>query len=310
MNNRKSRINEILKELNVLKNNCPLSNRYAMEENIAFFQAAKTVFAYIRWLITRAGKIDKKELLELTDLQPDRCDREMHEKLIEVERRKSPGLIRPLVDQIVSLIISTEHRPLVITNLGCGGMEIERQVIRKLISEKHNRHIIFIGIDKSSVTQVIAMENLQDVKPFTNIVQIENLDNEMLQQFYRKESGKFHVILCKNDIFRLDNFFPRKSFDIIFHSLFKHHLNDMEKIRIDAIAQRLAKYMLEYDGYRSKLTLIPQTITGWNHPVFLNAAILSNLRFSTKKEIKTTAGKNSQLHFYKTGTYLLIWPVK
>ena len=104
-----------------------------MEENIAFFQAAKTVFGYIRWLITRAGKINKKELRELTDLHPDKWDREMHTKLIEVERKKFPGLIKPLVDQIVSLIISNEHRPLVLANLGCGGMEIERKVIMKLI---------------------------------------------------------------------------------------------------------------------------------------------------------------------------------
>jgi hypothetical protein len=184
MNNRKDKIDEILKELNSLRDKSVQSSWYAVEENIAFFQAVKTIFGYIRWLTTRAGKINKKD------------------------------------------------------------------------------------------------------------------------------SNKFHVILCKNDIFRLDNFFPRKSFDIIFHSLFKYHLNDMEKIRIDAIAQRLAKYMLEYDGYRSKLTLIPQTITAWNYPVFLNASILSNLTFSTKKELKTAAIKNSQLRFYKTGTYLLKWPVK
>jgi SAM-dependent methyltransferase len=304
--NRKSWINEILKELNVLKNNCPLSNRYALEENIAFFQAAKTIFGYIRWLITRAGKINKKELLELTDLQPDRWDREMHEKLIEVERMKSPGLIRPLVDQIISLIITTKQRPLVLANLGCGGMEIERQVIRRLISVGHNCHIIFIGIDKSPVTQETAIENLQDVRDYADIVQIENLDNEFLQQFYRKESNKFHVILCKNDIFKLDNHFPRKTFDIIYHSLFKHHLNDREKLRMDEIAQRLSKHVLEYDGYRSWLTLIPQTITAWNHPIFLNASILSNFRFLTKKELKTTTSKTSQLCFYKTGTYLLI----
>lgn len=73
-------------------------------------------------------------------------------------------MIRPLVDQIISLIITTEHRSLVLANLGCGGMEeIERQVIRRLISVGHNCHIIFIGIDKSPVTQETALENLQDV---------------------------------------------------------------------------------------------------------------------------------------------------
>jgi hypothetical protein len=177
MNNRKDKINEILKELNSLRDKSV--KQYAVEENITFFQAAKTVSGYIRWLMARAGKIDKKE---------------------------------------------------------------------------HN---------------------------------------------------KLHVILCKNDIFRLDNHFPEKTFDIIYHSLFKHHLNDRETFLMDTIVKRLSKYVLEYDGYRSGLTLIPQTITAWNHPVFLNAAILSNFRFSTKKELKTAASKTSQLCFYKAGTYLL-----
>lgn len=84
-NNRKKIIEEVLNDLESLKND-PSLNQYAIDENIAFFDATKSIFRYIWWLITRAPKIDGEKLLEINDLLP-KWDLAMHRKLIEVEKK-------------------------------------------------------------------------------------------------------------------------------------------------------------------------------------------------------------------------------
>lgn len=55
--NRKEIIDEVLKDLELLKNK-PDFNQYAINENIVFFEATKSIFEYIWWLITRVPKVD------------------------------------------------------------------------------------------------------------------------------------------------------------------------------------------------------------------------------------------------------------
>ena len=50
-----------------------------------------------------------------------------------------------------------------IVNLGAGGMEVDRQVISHLLEKKYDKSIIFIGVDKSPVTNKIAKENLNSL---------------------------------------------------------------------------------------------------------------------------------------------------
>ena len=295
-------INEIIEDLMRLKDQDDF-RLYAIEQNIKFFEAIKSISHYIRWLLVVAPHIDGTRLLELQDFPFPRWDREMHARLIEMERRNRPGLIKPLVDRIIKFIID-EQRTLTLVNFGCGGMEIERQVLRELLQRKYTTPILFIGVDKSSVVSDIAKNNLKEMDTAMRIYEVEKLTSDFLKKI-KSEIVKHTIILCKNDILSFTQFFPSEEFDLIFHSLFMHHLSFEEKKNIMSAARISAKNIFEYDGYKSRFVFIPQTVVGWNHPPFFNAEIFSNLRFASKIEVRAYAKRNKLSFFNKTATYLL-----
>lgn len=298
---RQETISDVIKDLELLKNNSK-SNQYAIDENIAFFEAIKSIFGYIKWLITRAPKIDGEKLLEINDLLPG-WDLTMHRKLMEIERKEFPGLIAPLVKRLFE-IISTSNKLMILANIGCGGMEVERQLISNLIARKHNERLVFVGVDRSPTTGQLIRENLKDLFDKVEFYEVDILDSQGLREVIKKQEKQFLILLCKNDIFKLGRYFSDNIFDIIFHALFKHHLGKKEQEEVDTIAEKLSKYVIEYDGYLGWINIVPQTIVGWNDPVFLNAEIFSHLRFSKKNEL-LISNKDKEILFTKIGYYLL-----
>ena len=300
MKKRRIEIEGILQKLREFKNDLRYSDRlYAIDENIRFAEAMVSLPRYVWWLLTRAPKIDGARLLELTDFPVEEWDVKMHGRLMEVERDKKIKLIKPLVDKILEFIFK-ENRPLVLANLGAGGMEVDRQVISHLLEKKYGKPIIFIGVDKSPVTNKIAKENLNSLGKVIEIVDIEILTKNRLEEIAELNKG-IAVILCKNDIFNLGTEFPPKYFDLVYNSLFKHHLTESsDKEKLDKIIKEISKKSLEYDGYRSWFHMIPQSIVAWNNPVFLNGTIFSMLRYSGKINLNF-----SKVSFFKnTGHYL------
>jgi len=300
MKKRRIEIDGILEKLREFKNDSQYDDRlYAIDENIRFAEAMKTLPSYAWWLLTRAPKIDGARLLELTDFPVEEWDVKMHGRLMEIERNKKIKLIKPLVDKI-SEFISRENRPLVLVNLGAGGMEVDRQVISHLLEKKYDKSIIFIGVDKSPVTNKIAKENLNSLGKRIEIFDIEMLTKNRLEEIARSNKGVV-VILCKNDIFNLNVEFPPKYFDLVYNSLFKHHLvQSSDKEKLDKIIKEISKKSLEYDGYRSWLHTIPQSIVAWNNPVFLNGTIFSMLRYLRKENLNF-----SKISFFKNTAHYL-----
>jgi len=154
----------------------------------------------------------------------------MHRKLVEMEKKEFPGLIAPLVNRIVDLILQKEGRFIGI-GLGCGGMEVERQVIKKLLEKKHPHQVVLIGVDKSPITHEVARENLREIEPHIDIHEVESLSSSTLDSLLEGNRHRHIIILCKNDIFKLREYFPfgMGTFDVVYHSLFKHHLTDLQK---------------------------------------------------------------------------------
>lgn len=300
MKNRKEIIAEALNDLKLLQSNSRI-NQYAIQENIDFFKANKSIFTYLLWVIRKVSKIDKERLLEINDLL-QKWDLSMHEKLIEMERKTFPGLITPLVKKITKIILA-KNSQITVMNFGCGGMEAERQIITNLIANKHNASAVFIGIDRSPIAKQIIQKNLKNLEEQINFYEVENLTSEKLAELRKNQTKKYLIVLCKNNIFELDRFFKEEEIDVLFHTLFKHHFVKKEKEKIDMVAKKLAKHVIEYDGYKSLYNMIPQTIIGWNNPIFLNAEIFSHLRFPTKKEVVNTDKKSAL--FTKSGYYLL-----
>ena len=97
---RKEIIIHILKDLEDLRSSSSFHNTYALEENIAFFEAIRSIRTYIVWLIKRAPKLEREKLLELTDFPFPRWDREMHRKLVEMEKKISRDSLRHLLIEL------------------------------------------------------------------------------------------------------------------------------------------------------------------------------------------------------------------
>lgn len=305
---RRVEIDGIIKDLEMLKLVKEQGiNKYAVEENILFFKAIKSIFTYIHWLLFHVPKINNKKLLEITDFGVEKWDRKMHTKLIEIEKKKFPGLIEPLVKRIFFFIKESNKKQLIIS-LGAGGMEAERQVITRLIENKYKHQVVFVGVDRSETAQEIAQENIADLTNNKSVVvkRIDFIDKEIInKELNNLKNKQYLIIICRNNIFELNKNFSVDYFDLVFHTLFKHHLNDKESREIDLITKKVAKHTIEYDGYKSWHEMVPQTIIGWSNPVFLNAEIFSNLRFA-KKHIIRENNNNSQykLLFYSLGYYI------
>jgi hypothetical protein len=305
MSKRIEEINSAIEKLGSFKNDPAYAKDvYAIEENIVFLKSIKHLPGYVRWLITRPKKINASELLELTDFPVEEWDIKMHKRLIEIERNKHIGLGKPLVDKIMEHILS-EKRPLVMVNLGAGGMEVDRQVIAALVEKKYSHPMVFIGVDKSLTTRKIAKENLGSLGSDIKIIESDHLTRPELENIKASNKG-IVVILCGNDIFELDKEFPEKYFDLIYHSLFKHHLSLEQRQELDMLMKKTAKRAFEYDGYRTWRVIIPQTVVAWNYPCFLGATVFSNIRFDKEGIVKSLSiGKNAPSFYKNTGHYLL-----
>jgi len=304
MNNepRQTRREEIEKAIGKLEefNKDPTySNRlYAIEENLIFLKAIRSFPTYLKWLLTRAGKLDGTKLLELTDFPVPEWDRKMHWRLIEIQKRDKPGLVKPLVEAIIEFVGQSNH-DLVCANLGAGGMEVDRQVIRRLLDSGFKKQLVVVAIDKSATTQEIAKENLAGIKDEVELVEVAQLDKDKLETIKQQAKKNIIVVLCQNDIFGLNRIFPNKYFDLVYHSLFKHHLTDQQKKEFDGVIKYISKNSFEFDGYWSKPLLLVQSIFAWQHPIFLNGTVFSMLRYN-----KTVSGSERMKISNKTAHYL------
>ena len=295
-------IDQILSDLEKLKIS-GFDNEYALNENIVFFHAAKNFFYYFMWLVTHVPKIDADRLLELTDLDFPKWKEELHLSLIEMSRRKFPGLIKPLCDYLVSYVL--KKHPLFILDIGSGSMEIERQVISRLINHGIKNKPIFIGLDNSPTACRIAKKNLSQLGEIIEIHELINWD-DVFALGINDTNQKFKTVLINNDLSFLSKC-GDKQLDLIFYSKFKHHLPADIKKELEDITGKKAKIVAEYDDYKSFHFLVPQSMGAWRYPVLMNGAIFSRLRCPSKGELATNVKEEEYLKFfYKIKSYLKI----
>ncbi len=305
--NRKIIIDEILSDLALLRKDSSYPSQYAVVQTIEFFESLDSFWSNIKWLSLKAPKLKREQLLELADFPSSlfaKWDKDTQLKLIELERRPFPGIVKPLVDEITKFILGNTSDFLLVGNLGCGAMEIERQIINELIQKKYNKKIVFVGIDKSSAAHELAKNNFRELKTLVKIYEIDQLNSDVLRKTTENVQGQYTLILAKNNLLTLDKFFKENEFDLIFHSLFKHHLAQDEKNQLDKIISKIAQTAYEYDGYKNWPLIFIHTIYTWNDPAFLNATILSDLRYFSKYQLYKTLTHNENIKFFSRGTYL------
>lgn len=296
-------IEEILQDLSDLRAR-GVSNKYALEENICFFEAAKNLGSYFKWLITRAPKIDVDRVLELTDFDLPRWEKELHLNLIEMSKRSFPGLVKPIRNYIIKFI--AENNPLFILDVGSGSMEIERQIIELLLKNGSANRPVFIGLDSSNVACEIAKENLSGFDDPVEVYELQNLDDIWNFRSENKPGAPFKIILLNKTsslLFQRAN----KQFDLIFYSKFRHHLPVRSREEFDVSVKKAAKTFIEYDDYKSFIHLIPQSFGAWKFPVLMNGAIFSRLRCPTKLELRTGLSDGQKIKFSSfLGSYLKV----
>lgn len=276
--------------------------RYAVEENIAFFSAVRSVWSYIRWLFQRSGKIDGDRLLEINELLPG-LDEEMHTRLTKAGRRKFPGLLRPITNRLTNNIIASKEARVRVIDIGSGGMEIERQVMQNLFDKNYPSTVTFVGIDVSADALSRAATNIAELGSSISVAFVEQLDQDTLERIEHSTQAQFLILLCRVDINDALKMCPRGYFSFAFTSLFLHHIPRVARTQILQQVGTLARDVIHYDGYRSPMNLIPQSIVAWRHPVFLNAAVFSNLRYMKKDELKRFHA-GSLVTFYAHGRYV------
>ena len=294
-------IRTIILELESLKSETRDADKlYAIDANIAFYKATKSVFKYIWWLITVAPKLDGAKLLEINDLLP-KYDERMHLTLIGVEKKRFPGLINAISDKVFEYITKNKGAR-VIGSVGSGGMELERQVISKLILLNYSGDITFIAFDQSDDAHKIAKKNLEELGEQVSIMTIDNLSQEDSNKVVLKKGIK--VILARNNVFDLKNKFSQQYFDLVYSSLFTHHLDDRQYDTLTMDLKSVSKYVIEYDGYRSFFQLIPQSVVGWHDTILLNGSVMSGLRYRQKKFLPRN-DSDIKINFFQIGTYLV-----
>lgn len=275
--------------------------QYAIQQNIIFLEAVQSLPRYLRWLFTVAPKLDGSQLLELTDFPVPEWDIVMHERLIAMQRRKRPGLITPLVTAITDYI-KNEDRDLILADLGAGGMEVDRQVISWAINQKLSHRLTIVAVDKSPTTRRIAYANLQNIAREAEVIETGEITADDLNRLQAGAKKNVLVVMCTNDIFDMSNKFPSKCLDLVYHSLFRHHLDQVEQGKLENTIQTISKRHFEFDGYKSWPHGFIQSLFAWTSPVFLNGTIISMARYRTRNEISRESGGIS--YYANTSHYL------
>jgi SAM-dependent methyltransferase len=296
---RHRKLSEIVNDLKLLKASSRPEEIYALEENIVFFNAIKTLPGYIYWATTRRRKLQPKKLLEIADLPLPRWEKELYQDLNAVERRKFPGLTKPLRNLLTSFV--GQNKSAIILDLGCGGMEAERQTLTQLSKSGAKHSTVFVGIDAAPQAWDAIQENLRELKDTLVIKQIPGLNN--LEKY---RSKKPTVLFVCDDAVELANIHGQR-FDMIFSSRFKHHLDEEGKIKVDKVCREIANNAIEYDDYRTAFSWLPPISTAWYRPILLNGAIFSQVRQPSKKELKTKQGNTVTKLFNPPGAYAKIY---
>ena len=285
---RRAEIKEILADLKSLESQP--NYREAVKLNIEFFRASRSPFGYLWWLIFRAPKLrrNRAELIELIDLPFPKWQKEVLETLswFEVWMRALVP-IRERIIQELARLKETKQEPIVVASIGCGGMELERQVIYQLVRKRFSFPVIFIGVDYASASFEVATAKFKNLteKGLVQIRAVSHLGNAELSQLKAEAaSQKLLVVFLKADAFDLSGL-TEDSFDLIYHTRLRHHLTLKEGRQLDKLASHLAPRLVELDDLFSVLGIIMISVFVWRFPSVLNGAVFSYLKDFSKKEL-------------------------
>jgi len=306
-------IKQVLSDLASLK--AHPNYKEGVKVNIEFFKAIRNPFSYIWWLMFRAPRLRKNRdrILELADLPFSRWQRELLETLswFEVWMLR---ILQPIGKQIIrelERLKKVKKEPIVVASLGCGGMELERQLIYQLLRMRFKFPLVLIGVDYSpSVPDVLASKFANLVsKGLLEIRTISHLGADELNKLKAEAaSRRFLLVLLNTDAFHMKEL-AKDSFDLVYHTRLRHHLTLEEGRKLDELAVHLAPKFLELDDLFSISGIAIMSIFLWRFPALLNGGILSSLRDFSKKELllKKEEGWRADIYGKPLWCYLRVY---
>ena len=285
---RRAEIKEILTDLKSLESQP--NYQEAAKINIEFFRAIRSPFGYLWWLIFRAPNLrrNRTKLVELIDLPFPKWQKEVLETLswFEVWMR----LLVPIRERIIQELArlkKTKQGPIVVASIGCGGMELERQIIYQLIRRRFDAPVIFIGVDYAPASFEVATAKFKNLtaKGLVEIRTASHLGNAALNKLKAEAANrKLMLVFLKADAFNLKGL-AEDSFDLVYHTRLRHHLTLKQGRNLDKLASHLAPRLIELDDLFSIPEIIIISIFTWRFPAVLNGAIFSYLKDFSKKEL-------------------------
>ncbi|MFO8143456.1 MAG: hypothetical protein R6T78_02125 [Dehalococcoidales bacterium] len=290
--NRQRQINEILADLKSLEDDPEY--RDGVKLNTEFFRALRFPLSYLWWLLYRAPRLRKERprIVELADLPFPRWQDVLLEMLSWFEIRIDI-VLRPIKQQIVREVYRLKEikkEPIVLASFGCGGMELERQVVFQLLRSRFKFPLLIVGVDYSAAIVDVINRKFANLvaKGILEIEIVDHLENEdefnLLKQ--RAAKHRFTIVLFRTDAFELQKL-PEDSFDLVYHTRLRHHLTEMERESLDKLAVHLAPKFMELDDLYSITGIVVMSIFLWRFPVLLNGGVLSYLRDLSRKELKS-----------------------
>ena len=288
-------LREVISDLELLKLNP--AYKKAAEINIQFFRAVRSIFTFVPWLIYEAPKLreDRDYLLEVGELPLEKWQRKTHEGLTGFGSNKIghkvilSGFVKEL-SQIVPKVQAAKANaePVTMLELGFGGGELGRQVIKKVPKVP----IVYIGIDISPASIEAAKQEFMPLHDAKEIIfkELTAINNETIDALKKeaKDTAKNIIATWCGDILNLDKYLSRGKVDIIFHSRVFHHLTSTEKARLVSLCQQLSPLTIEMDDCNSPLMIFWAVVGPWlisPNLALMNGCIFSCLRDPSKDEL-------------------------
>jgi len=282
-------IEEIITDLKSLRSDS--SYRAAVDCNLELFRALRFPISFFWWSVFRIPRLRKRrtQLAELGDL-PFPCWQQSILETLSGFEAEVPLMLTPIREGIVAeleRLREVQKKPALLISVGCGGMELERQVMFQLLRARSQAPVVFFGVDSSpAVLDVITAKFRPLVaKKLLRIETASRLSADDLKKFEQKAAAqRFLLVLVSTDVFELSDL-PEDSFNLVYHTRLRHHLTPEESRRLDQLSAHLAPKIMELDDLFSIPQIVLAGVFAWRFPAALGAVIFSYLRDRSKKEL-------------------------